>query len=452
MVDRKQEASETICAVATPPGTGGVGIVRVSGPAVPDICRAVTGRLPEPRHALLTGFHDDDGSVIDSGLALYFSAPGSFTGEHVLELQGHGGQYIMNRVMQRILDLGARQARPGEFSERAFLNDKIDLVQAEAIADLVQSGTDAAARAAQRSLQGEFSRRIHGLQETLTALRVFVEAAIDFPDEEIDFLAESDIVERCRNASLEIREVLAAARQGRLLRDGIVLAIIGRPNAGKSSLLNALSGTDRAIVTEIPGTTRDVLRESIDLDGIPVHVADTAGIRETKDRIEAEGVRRARAALETADIVLLVEDASGTHESEVALMGEVPSHATGIRVANKIDLLDVGARRLLEDEGLVTVSALTGDGMDSLRERIRAAAGVVEDSGGSFSARQRHVEALKRAARHIDTGYHVMEETGSGELLAEELRLAQAALGELTGETLADDLLGDIFSSFCIGK
>ncbi len=450
--EKARQATDTICAVATPPGTGGVGIVRVSGPAVPEISRAVTGRLPAPRQADLVHFRDEDGSIIDSGLLLFFPAPHSFTGEDVLELQGHGGQYVLQRLVQRILALGARPARPGEFSERAFLNDKIDLVQAEAIADLVQSGTDAAARAAQRSLQGDFSRRVDDLQDVLTGLRVFVEAAIDFPDEEIDFLAESDIVERTRAAARKLDDILAAARQGRLLRDGIVLAIIGRPNAGKSSLLNALAGMERAIVTEIPGTTRDVLRESIDLDGIPVHVADTAGIRETDDRVEAEGVRRARAALETADIVLLVEDASELSDVPDQLVEELPPHAVGIRVVNKIDLLDTDTIGRLEQGGGVPISAKSGQGLDRLRKKIREAVGAAEGSEGSFSARQRHVDALKRAAHHIETGCRLMADSGSGELLAEELRLAQKALGEITGETLPDDLLGEIFSSFCIGK
>jgi tRNA modification GTPase len=442
--------TDTICAVATPPGAGGLGIVRVSGPLVPDICRAVLGRLPEPRRAVLGDFKSGQGAPIDTGLALYFPAPHSFTGEHVLELHGHGGIHVLNRIMRRVLDLGARGARPGEFSERAFLNDKIDLVLAEAIADLIDSGSDAAARAAQRSLQGDFSREVHKLQETLTALRVFVEAAIDFPDEEIDFLAESDVAQRVQSAQRQLESLLQDARQGRLLRDGIVMAIIGRPNAGKSSLLNALSGQDSAIVTEIPGTTRDVLRESIDLDGIPVHVADTAGIRETDDVIEAEGVRRAREVLETADIVLLVEDASAPGEHHETLENEVPQHLNRIRVANKADLVEAEAPQA--DPARAWISAKTGQGMDSLRKRIRDAVGAADRSEGSFSARQRHVDALKRAGRHLEAGRVEMQETGSGELLAEELRLAQAALGEITGEMLPDDLLGEIFSSFCIGK
>jgi len=451
MVEREQAVpvNDTICAVATPPGAGGIGIVRISGARAPEICTTLVGELPQPRLATLASFRDGRGRAIDSGLVLYFPAPHSFTGEDVVELHGHGGAWVLHSVLQRVLELGARGARPGEFSERAFLNDKIDLVQAEAIADLIESGTDAAARAAQRSLQGEFSDRIHALQARLTDLRVFVEAAIDFPDEEIDFLAESDVVQRCEDAERHLQELLGGARQGRLLRDGIVLAIIGRPNAGKSSLLNALSGQESAIVTDIPGTTRDVLREQIDLDGIPVHVADTAGIRDTDDVIEAEGVRRAREALEGADIVLLVEDASVPDEEHRELHAELPSHATVIRVANKVDLLgvDTGA-----DDDRAWISAKTGQGLPALRQRIRAAVGAADRAEGSFSARQRHIDALKRAGRHLAAGHRELVATGSGELLAEELRLAQAALGEMTGEMLPDDLLGEIFSSFCIGK
>lgn len=429
--------------------------MRLSGPLVPDIARAMAGRLPRPRRATLADFRDGGGEVIDSGIALYFPAPRSFTGEDVLEMQGHGGAFVLQRLQRRALELGARAARPGEFSERAFLNDKLDLVQAEAIADLIESGTEAAARAAQRSLQGAFSARIEALQQELTALRVFVEAAIDFPDEEIDFLAESDVNARVAAVHEMLRDLLRDARQGRLLRDGIVLAIIGEPNVGKSSLLNALSGQDSAIVTDIPGTTRDVLRESIDLEGIPVHVADTAGIRETDDRIEAEGVRRARQALATADIVLLLEDASLAPGAAGPPI-ELPASVTCLQVANKSDLLDpaeLEVRRAAAGAERLWISARTGAGLDGLRARIREAAGAGERlAGGTFSARQRHVDALRRVGEHLHAGQRVMQEQRAGELLAEELRLAQQALGEITGEMLPDDLLGEIFASFCIGK
>ncbi len=449
------ERIDTICAIATPPGAGGVGIVRVSGPAVPEISRTLTGMLPAPRYAAMAKFLDGQGAVIDSGICLYFPAPHSFTGEHVLELQAHGGIHILQLLMRRVLDLGARAARPGEFSERAFLNDKMDLVQAEAIADLIGSGSDAAARAAQRSLQGVFSEQIHRLQEELTSLRVFVEAAIDFPDEEIDFLAESDILQRVRQVENNVSDLLRNAQQGRLMRDGIVLAIIGRPNAGKSSLLNALSGQESAIVTEIPGTTRDVLREQIDLDGIPVHVADTAGIRETSDVIEAEGIRRARQALGAADIVLLIRDATESSGPDAALFAEVPQGVRAIPIANKSDLLDPPElrKRMEEEPGeQVWISARTGQGIDGLKKRIREAVGASDQAEGSFSARQRHVDALFRVGQHLSAGFEAMEHRCAGELLAEELRLAQQALGEITGEVLPNDLLGEIFSSFCIGK
>jgi tRNA modification GTPase len=453
------QPTDTICAVATPPGVGGLGVVRISGPLATDIAAAVLGEVPRPRHARFARFLDAEGEVIDSGIALHFPGPASFTGEDVLELQGHGGPFILQRLLARALELGARPARPGEFSERAFLNDKLDLVQVEAIADLIESGTDAAARAAQRSLQGVFSRKVDGLQQQLTSLRVFVESAIDFPDEEIDFLAESDVLDRVADLRRQLDDVLREARQGRLLRDGFVLAIVGAPNAGKSSLLNALSGQDSAIVTEIPGTTRDVLRETIDLDGIPVHLADTAGIRDTEDRVEAEGVRRARQALQTADIVLWVVDATQDPDSAVepSLLAELPAGCQCLRVVNKIDLLSAREQASGMTDGdaeTVWISALSGAGLDTLRQRIRnlAGAGGPAEGAGSFSARQRHVDALRRAGAHIDTGREVMREQAAGELLAEELRLAQQALGELTGEMLPDDLLGEIFASFCIGK
>jgi tRNA modification GTPase len=456
---RLQQPTDTISAIATPPGTGGIGIVRLSGPRVPDIARQLAGRLPAPRHATLATFSDKDGAIIDSGIALYFPSPHSFTGEEILELQGHGGYFVLQRLLQRTFELGARPARPGEFSERAFLNDKMDLMQAEAIADLIESGTDAAARAAQRSLQGVFSERVHSLQRQLTALRVFVEAAIDFPDEEIDFLAESDVVARVEETVAYLAALLGEARQGRILRDGIVLAIVGPPNAGKSSLLNALSGQDSAIVTEVPGTTRDVLREWIDLDGIPVHVADTAGIRETSDIVEAEGVRRARQALESADLVLLVEDAAdrGNRPTDAGI--DLPERTACLRIRNKMDLIpgpELEQRKQEAGRGPLWISAKTGQGIDELRRRIReevgAAGGQDGRWAGSFSARQRHIDALQRAGDHLERGKRAMIDSQAGELLAEELRLAQQALGELTGEVLPDDLLGEIFSSFCIGK
>jgi tRNA modification GTPase len=445
--------SDTICAVATPPGIGGIGIVRLSGPGVPAMAEGLLGALPRPRAAVFSPFLGSEGETLDTGIALYFPAPHSFTGEHVLELQGHGGPVVLKLLTQRALELGARIARPGEFSERAFLNDKIDLVQAEAIADLIESGTAAAARAAQRSLEGRFSEEIQALGKAITELRVFVESAIDFPDEEIDFLAESDVASRVEAALEKLETLLANARQGRLLRDGIVVAITGRPNAGKSSLLNVLAGSDVAIVTEVPGTTRDVLREQVEIDGIPLHVVDTAGIRETEDAIEREGIRRARAALADADIVLNIIDTSVDEETR-----ETPSTDKQVDVYNKIDLLDASTRQSTEQALLaapgasVMISAKTGEGLEKLKAVILEKVGAGGAQEGSFSARQRHIDALRRVGEHLSQGREQFVKHQAGELLAEELRLAQKALGEITGEVTADDLLGEIFASFCIGK
>ncbi len=447
---------DTICAVATPPGLGGIGVVRLSGPASAAIAERICGVLPLPRHATLVSFRDRAGQIIDQGLLLYFKAPASFTGEDVIEMQAHGGTQVMNMLMRRALELGSRSARPGEFSERAFLNDKLDLAQAEAIADLVESGSEAAARAAQRSLSGEFSRKIAALQQQLTSLRVYVEAAIDFPDEEIDFLADGEVQQRLNSAILDLRALMAATRQGQILRDGICLAIIGRPNAGKSSLLNALSGQDRAIVTEIPGTTRDLLRESIEMEGIPVHLVDTAGICDSEDPIEAEGVRRAREALSAADLVLLVVDQVAAMEEQLALIKELPDPKRLIVVFNKQDLQladwDDDAMLSSVNANSVSISAKTGMGLQRLRSMVRAQAGATEQAEGLFSARQRHVDALRRADLHLEQAKQRLQFDRAAEILAEELRLAQRALSEITGDVLPDDLLGAIFANFCIGK
>ncbi len=434
------ESTDTICAVATPPGVGGVGVVRVSGPAASAVARALVGTVPPPRKATLAHFRGADRAVIDHGLALWFPGPASFTGEDVLELQGHGGAVVLDLVVEAALAAGARPARPGDFTERACLNDKLDLAQAEAVADLVESGSRAAARAAIRSLDGEFSLAVDALADRALELRAFVEAALDFPDEEIDFLAEHDIAARVGRLRQRVDTLLAAARQGRLLRDGVTLAIIGAPNAGKSSLLNRLAGYEAAIVTDLPGTTRDVLREHIVLDGLPVHVADTAGIREADDAIEAEGVRRARAALGAADLVLLLVD--GTRE-------EVPAGIDCIVVRNKIDLTGEAAGA---SEGLVRLSARTGAGLDALAGAVRAAVGAGEAGEGAFTARGRHLDALRRADAHLAAAHRNADDGAMPELLAEELRLAHDALGEITGRVLPDDLLGSIFSRFCIGK
>lgn len=448
-MEQTDHSTDTIFAIATPPGTGGIGVIRISGPQAKEIARDILGEVPRARFAQLASFLGGDGQAIDSGLALYFPAPASFTGEDIIELQGHGGPVVQHLLSQRIMSLGGRPARPGEFSERAFLNDKLDLAQAEAIADLVESGTAEAARAAQRSLEGVFSRRVNELQASLTSLRVFVEAALDFPEEEIDFIANSDTRERLEKALLATRTLLAEAHQGQLLRDGITVAIVGLPNAGKSSLLNALAGTDTAIVTDIPGTTRDVLRETISIDGLPVHIADTAGIRKSENLIEVEGVRRARATLEQSDLALVVLDLSVPAEDSQRLCETLPSGVQSIRVWNKVD---IAPRREGEAADSVHISAKTGEGIDALKAMICEAAGLNTGREGSFSARCRHLDALRRTREHLKTGADQLETNDAPELLAEELRLAQKALGEITGEFLPDDLLSAIFASFCIGK
>jgi tRNA modification GTPase len=439
--------ADTIVAAATPPGTGGVGIVRISGDNAEAIANAILGSLPEPRFATHSTFRNAVGEALDTGVALYFPGPASFTGESVLELQGHGGPVVMSLLVDAAVELGARQAEPGEFTKRAFLNDKLDLAQAEAIADIISSGTEQAARAALHSLSGVFSSAVDALAEQLVRLRMHVEAAIDFPEEEIDFLSDDALSARIDKCGRSFDELRSKARVGRVLRDGYRAVIVGKPNAGKSSLLNRLSGEEAAIVTEIAGTTRDILREQINVDGLAVELIDTAGLRDDPDRIEAEGIRRAREALSSADAVLWIQDAS---EAIATTIGEeVPEGADIIIVRNKIDLSgDLPG----ETDGLIYLSAKTGAGIDALQERLRKAAGYRNLGEGAFTTRKRHVDALRRAAAHFDTGRKALEESRAGELLAEELRLAQEALGEITGAVSSDDLLGRIFSEFCIGK
>jgi len=446
--------TDTIAAIATPSGPGGVGIVRLSGPDVPAIAQQLLGRLPVPRRAEVHDFLEADTRLIDTGLVLYFAAPASFTGEHVLELQGHGGPVVMDLLLQRVLSLGARPARPGEFSERAFLNNKLDLAQAEAIADLIESGTAQAARAAVHSLQGVFSERVHALVELLTRIRMYVEAAIDFPEEEIDFLSDKALAQMLKQLQEDFAGLIGDAQQGCLLRDGMTVVIAGRPNAGKSSLLNALSGRDAAIVTEIPGTTRDVLREHIQLDGLPLHVLDTAGLHDSDDPVEQAGMQRTRVALEQADRVLLViDDQQGFTPADAAILAGLPASVPCTHIYNKIDLtgrspgLDTVA-----GEPVVALSAQTGPGVDALRAYLQQSIGYAEQSEGGFSARRRHLEALQAAQYRFEAGVMQLKTRHAGELLAEELRLAQERLGEITGEVSSDELLGRIFSSFCIGK
>jgi len=449
------DLTDTIAAIATPPGQGGIGVIRLSGADVPAIAQALLGVLPAERHAEVHSFRTADGGIIDMGLVLYFAAPASFTGEHVLELQGHGGPVVLGLLLARVLELGARPARPGEFSERAFLNNKLDLTQAEAIADLIASSTASAARAAVQSLQGAFSARVHALTETLTGLRMYVEAAIDFPEEEIDFLSDQKVQDDLEQAQQALASVLRTAQQGCLLRDGLRLVIAGHPNAGKSSLLNRLAGRDAAIVTDVPGTTRDVVREQIQIDGMPLQILDTAGLRESADRVEQEGMRRTRAEIKQADHVLyLVDD----QEVNDGLPGSVdlPEGVAVTLVYNKIDLSGRASGRVKNtDTGLreaIAISVKTGQGLEALKTHLKQCAGFNETAEGGFSARRRHLDALLRAQSHLETGAHQLDQARAGELLAEELRLAQNALGEITGEMSSDDLLGRIFSSFCIGK
>ena len=450
---------DTIAAVATAPGRGGVGIVRVSGPRARALAITLSGREPTPRHAHYGPFHANDGEVIDEGLLLFFPGPHSFTGEDVLELQGHGGPVVLDQLLRRCVELGARLARPGEFSERAFLNDKIDLAQAEAIADLIEESSTQAARNAVRSLQGDFSRRVHQLTERLIQLRIYVEAAIDFPEEEIDFLADGHVLQLLDGVRNELSAVLREAGQGALLRDGMTVVIAGRPNAGKSSLLNALAGREAAIVTDIAGTTRDVLREHIHIDGMPLHVLDTAGLRNTDDQVERIGVQRALDAIGSADRVLLVVDASSPEASDpMALWPEFlasrpqPDKVTLIR--NKADLTGeaVVLNQAVDGHVTLSLSAKAGEGIDLLREHLKQCMGYEQTAESSFSARRRHLDALRLAEQYLQHGHAQLTQAGAGELLAEDLRLAQQALGEITGAFSSDDLLGRIFSSFCIGK
>ena len=446
--------SDTIAAIASAAGRGAVGVLKISGPEVPRIAAAILGRVPDARRAHLGRFQDAQGESIDEGIAVYYPAPASFTGEHVLELQGHGGILVMDLLMQRALELGCRAARPGEFSERAFMNGKMDMAQAEAVADLIDAGTAAAARAAVRSMQGEFSGRIGELQLLITDLRVHVEALIDFPDEDIDFLASAAFTERVARLFAAFASVESAAGQGALLREGLTVVIAGKPNAGKSSLLNRLVGDDVAIVTPAPGTTRDVLRQQVHIDGLPLNLIDTAGLRVAHDAAEEEGVRRARREMQRADRILYVVDAGAAPEDLATELAhaQVPGGVPITVVFNKIDLIDAGPRIAGERHTEIFLSALTGAGLELLRTHLKDSAGYRDVESGALAARRRHLDALARARALVQSAAEALKTSQTVELFAEDLRLAQLALGEITGEVSSDDLLGAIFGSFCIGK
>lgn len=444
-------SGDTIAAIASAPGMAGVGVVRVSGPTAPFIAHSLLGREPLPRHAHFAAFGDADGSLIDRGLLLYFPAPASYTGEHVLELQGHGSPVLLDRLLRRACALGARLARPGEFTERAFLNGKMDLAQAEAVADLIAARSDAGARAAMQSMEGVFSRKVETLLGAVVALRVHIEAAIDFPEEEIDFLADPAIGQQLAHVRSELAGLLKEARRGLRLNDGLRVVIVGRPNAGKSSLLNALAGSDRAIVSATAGTTRDVLREQLSLDGIGFELADTAGLRDSDDEVEREGIRRAHGELQRADVAVLVTEAQHAHH-DLALLGDLPGSVERIVLVNKIDR-DGDTPRTERRDGhhWQWLSVKTGAGLDTLRDTFKHLAGAGAGEG-AFSARRRHVLALDQVDVYLSNASIQLGAQRAGELAAEELRQAQQALGEITGNYSSDDLLGEIFSSFCIGK
>lgn len=453
-----QNDLDTIVAIATPPGRGGVGIVRVSGTDIDQLVLDIIGKPLAPREATFARFRGADSEVLDEGVAVYFPAPASFTGEHVLELQGHGGPVILDNLLQRCLQLGARMARPGEFSERAFLNDKLDLTQAEAIADLIDASSVQAARCAIRSLQGEFSRLVHELVDQIIHIRMYVEAAIDFPEEEIDFLADERLAANLEQLSVDLSDTLFKAQQGSLLRDGMTVVLAGKPNAGKSSLLNALAGRDAAIVTSVAGTTRDVLREKINLDGMPLHIVDTAGLRDSDDEVEQEGIRRAWQEIEQADQILFLVDACETVEPELeAIWPEYFSRYSKTRqpitvVLNKIDQTEHKAGRVTTGIDTFAISAKYGSGLDQLVDYLQSSMGYKGQDEGLFTARRRHLDALEKALTLVETGRNQLKSSGAGELLAEDLRQAQNHLSEITGQFTSDDLLGHIFSSFCIGK
>jgi len=455
-VCRHVHVADTIAAIATPPGRGGIGIVRLSGPESLAISRTICGSISaEARVAKCATFTKGNGEIIDRGIVIYFQGPASYTGEDVVELHGHGGPVVLNMILRRALALGARQARPGEFTERAYLNEKLDLLQAEAIADLIDSGSEQAARSAMRSLEGEFSAGIHQLVNELVGIRAYVEGALDFPEEEIDFLADAEVDSRIKKWQAKLEKLLLKAEQGRVLREGLQVVILGRPNAGKSSLLNRLSQFDKAIVTARPGTTRDLVEGSILIDGVAINIIDTAGIREAADEIEQEGMRRAMNASRTADLVLLMVEAGDRTAQELdALLEVLDDKQQKLVIINKIDLVDGQKAQTENKKGLKTVylSAKTGEGLDLLLEMLKTIAGIEQHGEDVLLARARHIKALEQAGNSVLKGLGEYTANQAPELLAEELTRAQGLLNTITGEVSADDLLGEIFSQFCVGK
>ena len=462
--------TDTIAAIATPKGKGGVGIIRLSGPDALTISNKIHFTELKARYAHFCSFYQNETknneNLLDEGLAIYFKGPHSFTGEDVVELQGHGGPVILDALLNECINAGARVAKPGEFSERAYLNDKLDLAQAEAIADLIDSSSLEAAKNAVRSLQGDFSNKIHALVKSMTDLRIYVEAAIDFPEEEIDFLNDGHVANSLQIIIDQLSKVLQSAHQGRVMQEGISIAIIGKPNAGKSSLLNALAGHDAAIVTNIEGTTRDVLKEKILIDGLPLHIIDTAGLRDTNDTVEKIGIERAFIAIEEADDVLIVRDSNNPQSLEEMLNDLIAIEGLGHGIKDKIKALEhitiinnkcdkSGLQPKIEESPQhteITLSAKNGEGIELLRQHIKGVAGILNQTEGQFTARRRHLTALDNALNLVNEGQQQLLHSGAGELLAEDLRQAQNFLSSITGEFSSDDLLGEIFSSFCIGK
>lgn len=454
---------ETIVAIATPPGRGGIGIVRVSGSLALTIAEAVLGKTPTPRYAHYGNFFAENGQILDQGIALFFPNPNSFTGEDILELQGHGGPIVLQWILDRVVALGAKLAEPGEFSKQAFLNDKLDLTQAEATADLINASSEQAAKSALKSLQGEFSAQINSLVEQLIQLRIFVEAAIDFPEEEIDFLSDGKVAGQLDNILQQLKRVFDSAQQGALLSEGMSVVILGRPNAGKSSLLNALAGKEAAIVTNIAGTTRDIVKEKIQIDGMPLHILDTAGLRKASDEVEQIGIQKAWEAIKDADCVLVViqadEQESDIDKEDLAILQQLPKNIPVTLIHNKIDLVDLEPKITEQNKNLqghheteIWLSAKQRVGLDILKQHLKTSIGYAQTTEGVFMARKRHIKALNTALDLVLTGQQQLETYAAGELLAEDLKQAQSALSEITGQFTSDDLLGKIFTSFCIGK